>query len=198
MDAPRELEPVPAMTWQRAAIRDQKLKGRSVPVVAALTSLAPGRPLPGRRKAESLDFYASVPVLMQLSRLGDRAVRLALDDMIQAGYLLKVKRGGRHGHTAQATVWRMVLPPVPNAAAGAGWGAVDNHPETVDNQFPNRHEEVSQPAPADSPRAFNTKSVIHHPLGALRTERARGLDADDDGGEPEPLGSLLSQGTIPW
>lgn len=160
-------EAVSPLTWQRAAIRDERLGSSAVAVTAALVTIAPGQPG---------DFYGSVPRIMRLSRLGERSVRGVLSELQQLGYLFQVKRGGRHGVRAEASTWRLTLsnpasgadwdsPDVPNLASRADWEPVDNPIPGV----PNLHETASQPAPRAVPREKDFQEPHHD------DERERGL-----------------------
>lgn len=181
MGTPDAVKP---MTWQRAAIRDERLAGSpAVAVVASLVTISPGSSRRGRAAGAELDFYASVPSLMSLSRLGERSVRGALAELQRLGYLFQVKRGGWRNDRAEASTWRLVVPePAPNACSDP----VDNCTDAsgiasgiATKEVPNLHEMISEPAPDAGLRAEVIQERDHHPLSAYRTE-ALSTARDDD------------------
>lgn len=174
------------LTWQRAALRSGRLSAPAVAVVAALVTIAPGRPG---------DFYGSVPSLMALSGLGERSVRSALVVLRRLGFLAQVKRGGWRNDRAEASTWRLIVPEVaPDAdsestntrserAGRAGSEPVD----ASASARPNRHQSVSEPAPEACPRAEFYQERSQHPLGALGTESPAEFAAGDSTDTPSPM-----------
>lgn len=182
MGTPDAVKP---MTWQRAAIRDERLAGSpAVAVVASLVTISPGSSRRGRAAGAELDFYASVPALMSLSRLGERSVRGALAELQRLGYLFQVKRGGWRNDRAEASTWRLV---VPEPASSACSDPVDNSTDAsgiATKEVPNLHETISEPAPDAGLRAEVIQERDHHPLSAYRTEGALQAADDDDSLKP--------------
>ena len=184
MGTPDTVKP---MTWQRAAIRDDRLSAPAVAVVASLVTIAPGSPRKGAAAAEGMDFYGSVPHVMKLSRLCERSVRGALSDLQRMGYLLQVRRGGRHGVRAEASTWRFTIP---NPAPSADWEPVENPPDDV----PNLHENGSQPAPEAVPRAEDFKGRSSSSPQVPTEGAHRDANDDDDFLREIGLGAALDRG----
>lgn len=165
-------EPVKPMTWQRAALRDSRVTGSpAVALTASLVVVSPGKPDRSRPAEAQWDFFASVPVLMQLTRLCERSVRGALADMQRLGYLHQVKRGGWRNDRAEASTWRLTIP---EHAPGA------DSETTADPRAESRnmHEKASEHAPDDGPRA----EVIQERSSSVTALRIEGAtpDANDE------------------